>query len=138
MYFKSYDGWQKIVGDDNKKAVLAQFTKSTGETVHYNAAALRRKADKPSENMDSADTALLKKASSEGPLFFRSFDGWKNYGRGKKTIMIAHFVTAAGVGIDRGLSALQNMTANPPKKFSAFDAILLKTAIEDGPKQARR
>lgn len=137
MYFKSYDGWKAVSGDDNKKAVLAQFTKANDDIVHYNAAALRRKAGKLSENMDGADVALLRKAQNEGPLFFRSFEGWSNYGRRGKTIMIAHFVTAAGASIDRNLSSLQNMAANPPKKFSAFDSVLLKTAIEDGPAPRR-
>lgn len=132
MLFKSYDGW-KAVGEKHQKAVLAQFTKADGETAHYNLATLRRMTEKPAAAMEHSDKALVKQAMGEGPCFFRSFLGWTNFGRGKKTILMAQFINAAGVRIDRNMSSLQTMAANPPKKFSAFDSTLLQAVIQDGP-----
>ena len=136
MFFKSYDGWN-VVGEKHKKAVLAQFTKADGETVHYNFSALRRMFQKPSGTMESSDTNLLREAISEGPRFFRSFEGWTDFGRGKKSIMVAQFVSSAGVKLTRSLSSLQTMAANPPKKFSPFDSTLLNAVIQDGPAPRR-
>lgn len=136
MYFKSYDGW-KAVGEKHQKAVLAQFTKADGSVAHYNFSAVRRMIEKPAAAITPADKDLLKQARSEGPCFFRSFEGWSDFGRGKKSIMVAQFINAAGVRLTRNLTSLQNMAANPPKKFSAFDSILLNSVIQDGPAPRR-
>ncbi len=138
MFFKSYDGWQ-VVGEKGARAVLATFTKEDGEAVHYNAAALRRKANKPSENMDAADKALIRDALKDAPSFFHSFLGWKDNSRDKKkSIMIASFAKAGGEDRARyGLTALQNWAANPPKKASATDLALVNIAIQDGPAPRR-
>lgn len=137
MFFKSYDGWEAVKGDDNKTVVLAKFTKADDQTVHYNSAALRRISVRQPESMDDNDLLAVRQAIKDGPLHFSCFNGWSNIGRGGKQILVARFEQAGGKRVQRGLSALQNMAANPPKKFSAFDVALLDAAIKDGPAPRR-
>ena len=120
MFFKSYDGWKAVKSDENKIAVLAQFTKADGEVTHYVLPALRRLLDR---NPEATDKALLQAAITDGPTRLKSFDGW--HGR----ILLAHFMTSSGAR-RYNLSSLYNMQTNPPRNFSPSDKVLLAAAID--------
>lgn len=137
MSLKTYNGWTTVTSDDGKKAILAQFTKEDDTVVHYNLAALHRIKMKPSENFDKSDIALVSEAIAQGPKFFKAYNGWQNFGRGGKTIMICSLTKASGEHIRRNLTALQNMAANPPPKFSDYDRKILQTAIDSSPAPRR-
>lgn len=130
--FKSFDGW-KPVSVDGAQKVFAHFTKDDGAIVTLHMGKLARlQKEKPAAYNDK-DRGLITWAMAEGPTFFRSFDGWHNYGRGK-TIMIAHFTKASGEPAKYSPGGLEDMAHNPPKKFSSFDAAVLHVAIESGPR----
>lgn len=133
--FKSFDGWVAVVSDrdSTSKKILAQFTRDDDTLAYYNAAAVRRMKDKPSETMTRNDKKLVAEASVQAPRFFRAYDGWRDIGRGKKNIMIAAFTDATGARKTYGLASLHRMAASPPPKFAAADKVFLSTAIEDGP-----
>lgn len=133
MSLKTYDGWTSVTSEDGRKAVLAKFTKDDDSIVHYNFAALQRIKKKPSENFDKSDLALVSKAINEGPKFFNAYTGWRNLGRGGKSIIVCTFTKASGEKIKRGLASLMNMTANPPPKFSPYDKAILDMAIKSAP-----
>lgn len=137
--FKSFDGWVAVTSDrdSTKTKILAQFTRNDDDTiVHYNAAAVRRMKDKPSSTMTTDDKKLIRQAAAEAPRYFKSFDGWHDFGRGKKTFMSASFTDSTGGLRKYNLSALQNMKASPPPKFAPADKLFLEMAIQAGP--ARR
>lgn len=133
MGFKSYDGWTAVTNEGGKAAVLAKFTKDDDSIVHYNYAALRRRHKRPPEHYTQEDSAKIAKACKEGPEFFSRYLGWQDIGRGKRSIHVCHFSKASGEKITRGLSALQNMAANPPPKFSPYDKTMLELAITEAP-----
>ncbi len=130
--FQSFDGW-KAIGDKNERAILAHFTKDDGETVRYGMMALRRMNEKPSQNMTWDDKWMVKQAVESGPSVFRSFDGWKNLGRRGHPILLAHFTKASGEKAKYNIGTLKDIAAHPAKKFSDYDDVVLKTAIQDGP-----
>lgn len=133
MLLKTYDEWTSVTSDDGKKAILAKFTKEDDTVVHYNFAALHRIKKKPSENFGKEDLSLISRAIADGPKFFKAYDGWRNFGRDGKTIMLCAFTKSSGEKVRRNLTALQNMAASPPPKFSPYDRAVLETALSDAP-----
>lgn len=136
IFFKSYDGW-KAVDYEGRKIFLAEFTRADNEIVRYNISGLRRMHEKPSANFENSDKSLVRKALDAGPSFFKYYNGWRNTGRGGKTIMVAHFIKASGQSALYGLKNLMNMKASKPAKFSEFDAVVLETAIAQSPAPKR-
>lgn len=133
MFFKSFVGWSAVGDKGERKMLMAEFIKADDQPVHYNMAALRRMRDKPSENFNANDKRLINHVLEQGPSHLKAYNGWNNIGRKGKRIMVADIVQSSGRMQHMNLTALHNLAANPPNKFSAYDAAIVQLAISEAP-----